>query len=84
MNSINIYSHPDCLKKDNGPNHPERMERLETILAAIDDLEEIEINTREAPLALIEHIELVHPSNHIDKIFAMIPETGLIGVEKEP
>ena len=84
MNSINIYSHPDCLKKDNGLNHPERMERLETILAAIDDLEEIEINTREAPQASIEHIELVHPSNHIEKIFAMIPETGLVGVEKEP
>jgi len=84
VNRINIYSHPDCLKKDNGPNHPERMERLETILDAIDDLEGIEINTREAPQASIEHIELVHPLNHIDEIFAMIPETGLIGVEKEP
>ncbi len=52
MNRINIYSHPDCLKKDNGPNHPERMERLETILDAIDGLEGIEINTREAPHAL--------------------------------
>ena len=50
------------------------MERLETILDAIDDLEGIEINTRDAPQASIEHIELVHPLSHIDEIFAMIPE----------
>ena len=84
MNDIVVYSHPDCLKKENGPNHPERMERLESILYTIDRLEDITCHIVEAPLATIEHINLVHPLEHINKVFAMIPEQGLVGVEKEP
>ena len=30
-----IYTHNDCLKKFNGHNHPERKERLESILSSI-------------------------------------------------
>ena len=26
-----VYTHPECLLKDNGFNHPERKERLESI-----------------------------------------------------
>ena len=35
MNEIVIFTHSDCLLKDNGTNHPERKERLETIMNAI-------------------------------------------------
>ena len=79
-----IYTHNDCLLKDNGFNHPERKERIESILASIKQMEDLKIELRNAPLADIETISLVHPKKYIDRLFSNIPKTGLIGVEKEP
>ena len=79
-----IYKHNDCLLKDNGFNHPERKERIESILESIKQIKDFEINYKDAPLADIETISLVHPKQHIEKIFSNIPKSGLIGVEKEP
>ena len=79
-----IYKHNDCLLKNNGFNHPERKERIESILESIKKLKDFEINFKDAPLADIETISFVHPKKHIEKIFSNIPKSGLIGVEKEP
>jgi acetoin utilization deacetylase AcuC-like enzyme len=78
-----IYSHQDCLLKFNGKNHPERKERLNSIINAIKSSK---MNTifREAPLADLDTISLVHPRKYIEEIFSNIPKTGIIGVEKEP
>ena len=78
------YSHNDCLSKDNGFNHPERKERLDSILESIKQIKDIKISFKEAPLADTDSISLVHPKKHIEKIFSNIPKSGLIGVEKEP
>jgi acetoin utilization deacetylase AcuC-like enzyme len=79
-----VYTHQDCLLKNNGFNHPERKERLDSILHSIKQIKDIQINFKEAPLANIDIISLVHPKNYIEKIFSNIPKVGLIGVEKEP
>ena len=79
-----VYSHNDCLLKDNGFNHPERKERLDSILESIKQIKDIKISFKEAPLANIDSISLVHPKKHIEKIFSNIPKSGLIGVENEP
>ena len=79
-----VYSHADCLLKDNGFNHPERKERLDSILESIKQIKDIKINFKKAPLADMDSISLVHPKKHIEKIFSNIPKSGLIGVEKEP
>ncbi len=79
-----IYKHSDCLLKDNGFNHPERKERIDSILKSIEQIKDFEINFKDAPLADIEIISLIHPKKHIEKIFSNIPKSGLIGVEKEP
>ncbi len=79
-----VYSHTDCLLKDNGFNHPEKKERLDSILESIKQIKDIKINFKEAPLADMDSISLVHPKKHIEKIFSNIPKSGLIGVEKEP
>ena len=79
-----VYTHPECLLKDNGINHPERKERLETILESIKKIKDFKIKIIDAPLADIQTISLVHPEKHIKKIFSNIPRSGLIGVEKEP
>ncbi len=79
-----IYSHSDCQLKDNGLDHPERKERLETILSSIKQIKDFKINFKKAPIADLETISLVHPRKHIEKIFDNIPKNGLIGVENEP
>ena len=84
MSKLIVYTHSDCLLKDNGSKHPEKKERLQIILKSIQDINSINIEIKEAPLANIEEISLVHPIKHINKIFSLIPNLGLIGVEKEP
>ena len=79
-----VYSHHDCLLKNNGFNHPERKERIESILASIEKISELKIEFKDAPLSNIETISLVHSKKHVEKIFSNIPNSGLIGVEKEP
>ena len=79
-----IYKHNDCLLKDNGFNHPERKERINSILESIKQIEDFKIEFKDAPIANIETISLVHPKNHIERIFSNIPKDGLIGVENEP
>ena len=78
-----IYTHNDCLKKFNGHSHPERKERLESILSSIRS-SNLEVEYKEAPLADLETVSLVHPKQHIEQIFSNIPKEGLAGVEKEP
>ena len=78
-----IYTHNECLKKFNGHSHPERKERLESILSSIKS-SNLKIEFKEAPLADLETVSLVHPKQHIEQIFSNIPKKGIVGVEKEP
>ena len=84
MKKVIVYTHSDCLLKDNGQNHPEKKERLQVILKSIQDISNINIKIKNAPLASIDNICLVHPGSHINNIFSLIPNSGLRGVEKEP
>tara|TARA_B110000902_G_C14200153_1_gene547425 strand:- start:161 stop:1087 length:927 start_codon:yes stop_codon:yes gene_type:complete len=81
---MQVYTHLDCLRKYNGEGHPEKKERLVSILDSIKQIKDIKINFKEAPLAEMAVISLVHPKKHMEKIFSNIPKKGLIGVEKEP
>ena len=84
MEDITVFSHSDCIAKDNGEKHPERKERLEVILDSIKNLNELNISLKEAPLANFKAINLIHPQSYLDELFSMIPSSGLVGVEKEP
>ena len=84
MEDLVVFTHSDCLLKDNGINHPERKERLDTLIRAIKEIKKIDINLKESPIATVDNICLVHPKEYIEKIFSLIPKIGLVGVEKEP
>ena len=79
-----VFTHDDCLKKFNGHNHPEKKERLDSVINSLKSTPELEINFKEAPLAKMNEIISVHPETHIKKIFSNIPKEGLLGVEQEP
>ena len=84
MKKIIVYTHSDCLLKNNGLNHPEKKERLQIILKSIQDISCIDIKIKDAPLAVVDDICLAHPVTHINNIFSLIPNSGLVGMEKEP
>ena len=84
MNEIIVFTHSDCLLKDNGSNHPERKERLQTVLKSIEEATNIDTDIKEAPLINLDNVYLVHPEKYIKYIFSLIPHSGLKGVEKEP
>ena len=84
MEKIRVYSHSACLSKENGEGHPERKERLESVLESIQMIDDRSIAIKEAPLAQFKEINLVHPQPYLEEIFSMIPSHGLVGVEKEP
>ena len=79
-----VYSHNDCLKKFNGNGHPERKERLDVIKNSLNSSPDLKINFKNAPKADMEIISLVHPKEHIEKMFNNIPNEGLQEVEAEP
>ena len=65
---MQVYTHKDCLLKDNGFNHPERKERLESILESINEINNIKIDLVDAPIADMNTISLVHPKKYIERI----------------
>ena len=84
MKKIIVYTHSDCLLKDNGLNHPEKKERLQVVQKSIQNISSNDVEIVNAPLAVVDDICLVHPVMHINNIFSLIPNSGLVGVEKEP
>ena len=78
-----IYTHNDCLLKFNGQGHPERKERLESIISSIKS-SDVVVEFKDSPLVNLDIVSFVHPKKHIENIFNDIPENGIVGVEKEP
>ncbi|HHJ38491.1 MAG: acetoin utilization protein [Methylothermaceae bacteria B42] len=71
-----LYSHPDCLKHDTGPGHPERSARLEAILKALEKPQFKALTRLQAPEATMDQLSLIHPELYIDAIFKAIPKSG--------
>ena len=79
-----VFTHNDCLLKDNGTNHPERKERLDCIIKSIKEIKKFKIEFKQSPKVDLEIIYLVHPKKYIESIFSKIPKEGLVSAEKEP
>ena len=83
MNDLIVIYHKDCLLKNNGINHPERKERLDTILQSIKEIKNLNIEFKESSLAELSNISLVHPQEYVTNMFLKIPSDGLVSVEEE-
>jgi acetoin utilization deacetylase AcuC-like enzyme len=72
------FSHPACLEHDPGaliPGHPERPDRLRTIARALDEVDWLGWERREAPAVGEDALELIHSAAHA----ALIRELCLSG-----
>ncbi len=78
-----LITHPVCLKHENPPGHPERVARLERLLAALDGPEYKALLREEAPLASREDLLLAHPEVHPYAMDEIEPEQGWVGIDSD-
>ncbi|MBC6442608.1 MAG: histone deacetylase family protein [Rhodobacteraceae bacterium] len=69
-----LITHSDCLNHVNPPGHPERVERLYAINAALKNVSGL---TRiEAPMGTDAQIATTHPAAYVERIKASAPADG--------
>jgi acetoin utilization deacetylase AcuC-like enzyme len=78
-----LLTHPDCVLHNPGPGHPERPERLNAVLAALDHPDFAGLDRREAPLATQEQIARVHGAGFVAELLAAVPESGMVRVDAD-
>jgi acetoin utilization deacetylase AcuC-like enzyme len=78
-----LLSHPDCLKHDTGPGHPERPDRLRAISRALQDEAFADLVRIDAPKASLDTIALVHPRAFIEEVQNDIPLEGHFRLEPD-
>jgi len=78
-----LLTHPDCLQHVTPAGHPERVDRLMAIYAALDTIESADLLREEAPLGAEADVLLCHPQSHIDKIIAAEPASGSVALDAD-
>ena len=78
-----IISHPDCFEHVNPPGHPECVDRLRAVEAALG-IEAFALLPRvEAPLATPAQLLRAHPQSHLDRLAALSPRSGFAGIDAD-
>ena len=80
---IALYTHPDMLDHRPGVRHPERPERLASVLDALNDATGLGLDRREAPLVARADLERVHPVGFVDAIASVSPAAGLKRIDED-
>ncbi|OIR17613.1 histone deacetylase-like amidohydrolase [mine drainage metagenome] len=77
-------THPDCLKHDNGADHPESPERIHAIKDQLIASGILDFLTHyEAPEASKEALARAHTMEYIDKVFSLAPQAGLVHMDDD-
>ncbi len=76
-----LISHSDCLLHINPPGHPERVDRLLAVNAALEAEEFSYLVRVDAPLATDAQIERAHPASHIAALTARVPNASFAAID---
>jgi acetoin utilization deacetylase AcuC-like enzyme len=71
-----LITHQACVGHEPPPGHPESPERLQSILAALQDREFAGLLRVTAPKASREALERVHGPNYVTEVLEAIPDSG--------
>ena len=71
---VPLFTHPDCLRHDPGPDHPETPARLRVLLERARAGRAVDV--REARAASLEPLLAVHPRAYLDGLAAMSARGG--------
>lgn len=72
--AVPVFTHPDCLAHDPGPEHPETPARLKAVLTRLASVPEATVH--QASSGGREDLRLVHPERHLDRLEAISQAGG--------
>jgi acetoin utilization deacetylase AcuC-like enzyme len=78
-----LYTHPAALDHVTPPGHPEQVDRIRSVLAALDDGRFAALDRHEAPLADRSDVLRCHPESYIDRVEAAIPAEGWVSLDAD-
>jgi len=78
-----LFTHPDCLGHRTPEGHPERVDRLRAILAALDAPAFAALDRRAAPMGDEADILRCHPRAYLEAIRAAIPAAGSVALDPD-
>jgi len=81
--STHLFTHRDCLFHDNGPNHPERADRLRSVLHRFEEDHFSSITHHEASLGTRDLLLLAHTPDYLDAIEKAAPRSGVIQLDPD-
>lgn len=76
-----ILRHDDCSRHDPGPKHPDSTSRTRAVMSGLEELSGLEYLP--APVATIEQIARVHPTDFWKNIQSLEPETGQVSIDAD-
>ncbi len=74
--SVALFTHPDMLAHRPGTGHPESPERLQAVLDALDAAA-LSLDRHAATEAAVADLERLHPADHVARLLAAAPDSGL-------
>ena len=81
--STAFFTHPACLEHRTPEGHPERIARLEHVLAALESPAFAKLDRRQAPSAPETEVLRCHPQSYLDTLRAAIPAQGLHALDAD-
>lgn len=75
--TVALYTHLDMFDHRPGALHPERPERLQAVVDALQDAPDLDLAVGEAPLVEEADLLRVHPQAYVDAIFKAAPGEGV-------
>jgi len=81
---MRIYTHPTCTEHEVSPGHPERPERLTSLLHHLHETGLTQdYPLHEAPQATFDDILRAHPQSHLDFVRRMSPAEGVVALDPD-
>ncbi|MBL4739739.1 MAG: histone deacetylase family protein [Sneathiella sp.] len=81
--TTHLFTHRDCLFHDNGPNHPERADRLRSVLHRLEEDHFSAVKRHEASLGTQDLLLLAHTPEYLEAIEKAAPRSGIIQLDPD-
>jgi acetoin utilization deacetylase AcuC-like enzyme len=78
-----LFTHRECLFHDTGDGHPERADRLRSVIHKLDLDDFPDLDRQDAPLATRQMLALAHTTTYLDHIEKMAPTSGIIALDPD-
>ncbi len=82
MTKTALITHPDCVRHEIAPGHPEQPARIGAVLDELAN-QGLQLEQIEAPEAERAHLLLAHPSDYVDSIFDASPKSGSVQLDAD-